>query len=199
MRVWRFFTDVWIQRERGRTQNAYGPGMSYNAIHLRHTAWRLCVRHGAAPAPITACIWSTAYSPWIWPRSGRWRAWIFAGKMCIRDRPFTKLAEDTLIPDIVSLVNINGDCQFIIFDAKYYNIQLEQNKKLCGQPGIESITKQYLYQLAFQPFVDAHQIGMVRNCFLLPTAGTEIVDKGVASLAMLNALGLQEDVYKRQA
>ena len=106
--------------------------------------------------------------------------------------PFTKLAEDTLIPDIVSLVNINGDCQFIIFDAKYYNIQLEQNKKLCGQPGIESITKQYLYQLAFQPFVDAHQIGMVRNCFLLPTAGTEIVDKGVASLAMLNALGLQD-------
>ena len=97
---------------------------SYNAIHLRHTAWRLCVRHGAAPAPITACIWSTAYSPWIWPRSGRWRAWIFAGKMCIRDRPFTKLAEDTLIPDIVSLVNINGDCQFIIFDAKYYNCLL---------------------------------------------------------------------------
>lgn len=42
--------------------------------------------------------------------------------------------------------------QFIIFDAKYYNIQLEHNKKLRGQPGIESITNQSLYQLAYQPF-----------------------------------------------
>lgn len=104
---------------------------------------------------------------------------------------FVKQAEDTLIPDIVSVVNINGDCQFIIFDAKYYNIQLEPNKKLRGQPGIESITKQYLYQLAFQTFLDDHQIGTVRNCFLLPSAGVEIVDKGVASLAMLNSLGLR--------
>ena len=59
--------------------------------------------------------------------------------------PFVKQAEDTLIPDLISIVNVDGDYQFIIFDAKYYNIQLEHNKKLRGQPGIESITKQYLY------------------------------------------------------
>ena len=54
-------------------------------------------------------------------------------------------------------------------------IQLEYNKKLRGQPGIESITKQYLYQLAYQPFVEAHQIDTVRNCFLMPTSSAEIV------------------------
>ena len=106
--------------------------------------------------------------------------------------PFIKQAEDTLIPDLVSIINIDGDYQFIIFDAKYYNIQLESNKKLRGQPGIESITKQYLYQLAFQPFVEAHQIRNVRNCFLMPTASSEIVQKGVASLTMLSNLGLQD-------
>ena len=105
---------------------------------------------------------------------------------------FVKQAEDTLIPDLVSIVKINGEYQFIIFDAKYYNIQLEHNKKLCGQPGIESITKQYLYQLAFRPFVKAHQINTVRNCFLMPTASKEIIEKGAVSLAMLSKLGLQD-------
>lgn len=105
--------------------------------------------------------------------------------------PFVKQAEDTLIPDLISIVNVNGDYQFIIFDAKYYNIQLEQNKKLCGQPGIESITKQYLYQLAYRPFVEAHQIRTVRNCFLMPTAGSEVAEKGIVSLGMLQSLGLQ--------
>ena len=106
--------------------------------------------------------------------------------------PFVKQAEDTLIPDLISIVNVDGDYQFIIFDAKYYNIQLEQNKKLRGQPGIESVTKQYLYQLAYQPFVEAHQISLVRNCFLMPTASSEVVPKGTVSLAMLSNLGLQD-------
>ena len=106
--------------------------------------------------------------------------------------PFVKQAEDTLIPDIISIANFEGNYQFIIFDAKYYNIQLEHNKKLRGQPGIESITKQYLYQLAYQPFVEAHQIGTVRNCFLMPTASSEIINKGTVALSMLSKLGLQD-------
>ena len=106
--------------------------------------------------------------------------------------PFVKQAEDTLIPDLISIVCVDGNYQFIIFDAKYYNIQFEHNKKLRGQPGIESITKQYLYQLAYQPFVEAHQINTVRNCFLMPTASMEIVEKGTVSLTMLRNLGLQD-------
>lgn len=106
--------------------------------------------------------------------------------------PFVKQAEDTLIPDLISIVNVDGNYQFIIFDAKYYNIQLEHNKRLRGQPGIESITKQYLYQLAYQPFAEAHQINTVRNCFLMPTDSAEVVEKGTVSLSMLSNLGLQD-------
>ena len=105
---------------------------------------------------------------------------------------FVKEAADTLIPDLISIVKVGTEYQFIIFDAKYYNIQLEENKKLRGQPGIESITKQYLYQLAYQPFVEEHHIQVVRNCFLMPTSGKKIVIKGTASLAMLSGLGLQD-------
>lgn len=105
--------------------------------------------------------------------------------------PFSKRAEDTLIPDLISIVDVHGDYQFIIFDAKYYNLQLQYNKVLRGHPGIESITKQYLYQLAYQPFVDAHQIGTVRNCFLMPTAASAIISKGSVSMSMLENLGLQ--------
>ena len=105
--------------------------------------------------------------------------------------PFVKQAEDTLIPDLISIVNVGGEYQFIIFDAKYYNLQLECNKKLRGQPGIESITKQYLYQLAYQPFVEAHHIRTVRNCFLMPTAASEVAEKGEVSLGMLQNLGLK--------
>lgn len=104
---------------------------------------------------------------------------------------FVKEAPDTLIPDIISIVQHGNDCQFIIFDAKYYNLQLERNKKLRGQPGIESVTKQYLYQLAYQPFVEAHGITTVKNCFLFPTADDQVISKGSVRLDMLDRLGLQ--------
>ena len=56
----------------------------------------------------------------------------------------------TLIPDLISIVYLDGVCQFIIFDAKYYNLQLEHDKKLRGQPGIESITEHSIYKKSRQ-------------------------------------------------
>jgi len=105
---------------------------------------------------------------------------------------FVKEADRTLIPDLVSIYKKGNNYQFIIFDAKYYNIQLEEDKILQGQPGIESITKQYLYQLAYQKFITAHKIDKVYNCFLLPTEGDEIVDKGYVSLRILEEFGLEK-------
>lgn len=98
-----------------------------------------------------------------------------------------KTAADTLIPDLIS---ISGD-QFIIFDAKYYNAQLEPGNAPKGQPGIESVTKQYLYQLAYQKFITEHGFSVVKNCFLMPTENSEIEDRGEASMEMLSSLGLQ--------
>lgn len=105
---------------------------------------------------------------------------------------FKKEAKDTLIPDLISIIDSDKGYQFIIFDAKYYNLQLEEDKNLRGQPGIESITKQYLYQLAYKPFVEAHKIQIIKNCFLMPTANEEIIIKGTVTLAMLKNLGLQD-------
>lgn len=99
-----------------------------------------------------------------------------------------KTANDTLIPD---LVTIQGK-RFIIFDAKYYNARLIQGETPKGQPGIESVTKQYLYQLAYQKFIYDHGFTEVRNCFLMPTEGDEIVDKKTVHMEMLSSLGLQD-------
>lgn len=97
------------------------------------------------------------------------------------------VANDTLIPDLVS---ITAD-QFIIFDAKYYNAQLEPGIAPKGQPGIESVTKQYLYQLAFQKFIADHEFRAVKNCFLMPTENKDVEDHGEVSMEMLASLGLQ--------
>lgn len=103
-----------------------------------------------------------------------------------------KTAKDTLIPDLISICKIDGQYQFIIFDAKYYNARLENGTVPTGQPGIESVTKQYLYQLAYQKFIDEHEFSAVKNCFLLPTENNEIEDKGEVRLNMLANLGLQD-------
>lgn len=98
-----------------------------------------------------------------------------------------KRAKDTLIPD---LITISGD-QFVIFDAKYYTPQLEPGTAPKGQPGIDSITKQYLYQLAYQKFIADHGFTAVKNCFLMPSENGEVEDRGEVFLEMLSGLGLQ--------
>ena len=104
---------------------------------------------------------------------------------------------DTLIPDIVSVDND----KFIIFDAKYYKIILEKDKKLSGQPGISDITKQYLYQLAYKDFIQEHGFNLIYNCFLMPSDNIENVEYiGEAKLDMLSILYLESiKVFKLSA
>ena len=99
-----------------------------------------------------------------------------------------KTANDTLIPDLIA---IEAD-QFIIFDAKYYNAQLNKGTTPKGQPGIESVTKQYLYQLAFQKFISDQGFTKVKNCFLMPTEADVVIDKKSVSMNMLSDLGLKD-------
>lgn len=98
-----------------------------------------------------------------------------------------KTAKDTLIPDLIAIT----ENQFIIFDAKYYNAKLEDGLVPKGQPGIESVTKQYLYQLAYQQFITDHRFADVKNCFLMPTEKKKVELKGETSMEMLSRLGLQ--------
>lgn len=100
-------------------------------------------------------------------------------------------ARDTLIPDLVAIKKVKDEWQFIIFDAKYYTPRLKAGVVPEGQPGIESITKQYLYQLAYKGFIEDHKFEAVKNCFLMPTENAEPEERGEVSLDMLHALGLQ--------
>ena len=54
------------------------------------------------------------------------------------------------------------------------------------------MTKQYLYQLAYREFIKAHNIAVVKNCFLMPTEGNEIVKKGTAKMPMTDCQKLLE-------
>lgn len=136
------------------------------------------------------------------PLSGKYKRWSHKRLIDLIERPcwtgrgaggtFVKEAKETLEPDMVSILDLDGTWAFFIFDAKYYDLQLEPDRKLRGQPGIGDVTKQYLYQLAYRSFVEDQGIETVRNCFLMPTAAAEVEKKGSVSLRMLRDLGLQD-------
>lgn len=104
----------------------------------------------------------------------------------ISNYDFNIRAKDTYIPDLITFFKDN----FIIFDAKYYNLTFK-NDKLAGQPGIESISKQYFYELAYMSFIDFIGFKGVKNAFLFPTYKNEIENKGYVELKMLSKLGLE--------
>lgn len=116
----------------------------------------------------------------------QWQGWNTDGTA------FVKTAAETLIPDLINIYEEDGTYTFVIFDAKYYCIQLESGKPLRGQPGVGDVTKQYLYQLAYQDFIDKNHIREVKNCFLMPTEQVDVVKLGMASLSMLRSLGLTD-------
>lgn len=90
---------------------------------------------------------------------------------------------ETLRPDTVG---ITGD-RFIIYDAKYYCPKLEASS-ITGQPGLESVTKQYLYHMAYRDFLDYFGISSVRNVFLLPKENIGHVCQPMATVKF-NLLG----------
>ena len=78
---------------------------------------------------------------------------------------------DTLIPDTVAFAVDGTRRLFCIYDAKYY-VPSERGR-MRRQPGVESVTKQFLYQTAYRDFVDAHGFNAVVNAFLVPTEDNE--------------------------
>ena len=111
------------------------------------------------------------------------------------EKPFwsatKRYAAGTLIPDIVTISHTEKGTYFVILDAKYYNTRLKAGFPPEQQPGIESITKQYLYQLAYKKFIEDHGFQSVENYFLLPSEKTSVVDGGEVEIKMLADLGLR--------
>ncbi len=122
----------------------------------------------------------------------------------IIEKPYWSVTDseaETLKPDLITIV----DDLFVIFDAKYYKPILEQGRPPEGQPGIDSIIKQFFYQMVYQDFIKSHGLKTV-NCFIIPTANPqEDVNKGVVQMRQLqntkidlegNTIGL-EDIQVR--
>ena len=63
--------------------------------------------------------------------------------------------------------------------------------RLAGHPGIESISKQYFYELAFKDFIEKLKFEGVKNAFLFPTYAEKIENKGYVELKMLHSIGLE--------
>lgn len=96
-------------------------------------------------------------------------------------------AQRTLIPDLVSIYEAEEGACFGIFDAKYYNIVLEKDN-LKNYPQLKDVTKQYLYQLAFNDFIDKHNFVFISNAFLMPTEDESSVLIGEAKMGILEGL-----------
>ncbi len=72
----------------------------------------------------------------------------------------------TLIPDLI--VYNKEDRSISIYDAKYYNIILTE-KLLKNYPGVEDISKQYLYELAYRDLIKRNNLKIKENTFIMPT------------------------------
>ena len=81
------------------------------------------------------------------------------------------LADETrsVIPDMIAVGKVGDVYEFDIFDAKYYNTLINRDG-VSGNPGVESIVKQYVYQMAYEEFVEKSGIKKenVNNCFIMP-------------------------------
>ena len=76
-------------------------------------------------------------------------------------------AMKTLRPDYIRIVKDTDRNHFVILDAKYYNIELDENH-VSGQPGVEDVSKQYLYHLAYKDFIRVHGMNPI-NAFISPS------------------------------
>ena len=96
-----------------------------------------------------------------------------------------KIKKNTLKPDLILLYKKN----FIVLDAKYYVYKINEEKnKLSKQPGIESVTKQYLYELAYKDFMVYAGFENSRNGFLFPSDEDFVKNIGFVKLNFLSEL-----------
>ncbi|OTO26111.1 LlaJI family restriction endonuclease [Enterococcus sp. 3C7_DIV0644] len=84
--------------------------------------------------------------------------------------------------------------RFEIFDAKYYSITFSE-KDIFGYPGINDITKQYLYQLAFKKLAQINNYEFT-NIFVIPKDelhedNGDGVEYAMVELKILRELGLE--------
>ncbi|MDM0451027.1 LlaJI family restriction endonuclease [Clostridium perfringens] len=92
------------------------------------------------------------------------------GIVSLDESTILKEKKNRLTPDILKVTEYNGQKYLLILDAKYYNVIVEKGK-IKGNPGIEDITKQYLYHSVLSNYMNREGIdeNNVINAFLFPS------------------------------
>ena len=67
---------------------------------------------------------------------------------------------------------------FPFINAVGIRCDMKDAERLSGMPGVESVTKQFLYQAAYRDFVLAHGFSRVVNAFLVPSCGDSVEHLG---------------------
>ena len=93
----------------------------------------------------------------------------------------------TLIPDLISINKYEGGKCFSILDAKYYDIEINNNS-VKNNPGVGDVTKQYLYQLSYNNFIVEHNFDYIQNLFLCP-GEKEDFEYGTVQMEIFNCVG----------
>ena len=85
-------------------------------------------------------------------------------------------AQGTFEPDLIGIYSYEKQIghEFWIFDAKYYYYTFEKKKNsegyiISGQPGVEDVAKQYMYEIVYREFIESQSYVMAHNVFLTPT------------------------------
>lgn len=94
--------------------------------------------------------------------------------------------KETLRPDILAQVEHRGMNRFLILDAKYYDIEF-RNGKVYGNPGIDDVIKQYMYQQSLNYYIK-QQGCSVNNVLLFPNMEDEFKLFGKVTLDFINNL-----------
>lgn len=92
----------------------------------------------------------------------------------------------TLESDIIVLNSKKDFWQLVVYDAKYYLLDMNSDGFLSGNPGVGDVTKQYLYALFYKKFAVQNGIKELCNAFLFPAeklaCGAEKVGKVTFSI-----------------
>lgn len=119
--------------------------------------------------------------------------WDIYGDGIVRLDEFNTFQEkkNRLTPDILKVTKYNGEKYLLILDAKYYNVIVEKGR-IKGNPGIEDITKQYLYHSALNNYMIREGIdeNNIVNAFLFPSE-LESYIQGQVSIGFMNKFSQQ--------
>lgn len=102
--------------------------------------------------------------------------------------------DKTYIPDLLQLYMEDDILHFNILDAKYRTFMLD-NQCLKNAPGVEEITKQYLYQLVFLDLIDSYKVEKqnikITNSLLFPGDFDTMRNLGSVEIKVMHNIPLE--------